>query len=271
MTRAILTIMAVVAAAALVLGCGNDPQPPAPVGTQPTPIQPGQAYPGTPPAQPGQAYPGQPAQPVPAPVPPAQPVQPGQPAPPAQPAQPGQPGQQGVPQIGDLLGALGQMAGQQPTQPGQQPAAVTHIPWQSLSQALPTATPGWTLSGEVQGESLNMMGISVSQAGCDLVKGNLKAEVQIIDTTMNPMIAMPFNMARSMQIDSSEQRVGPINFGVYPGTQKLDKRRNKTEIMVMVHNRVLVKLTVEGSPTEAEAQNLGRYVNYAMLATLVGG
>jgi hypothetical protein len=145
------------------------------------------------------------------------------------------------------------------------------IPWQSLANALPVNAPGWTMQEQVKGESANMMGISVSRAGCDLKQNNLDAEVEIVDTTMNPMIAMPFNMMRSVQIDSSEERQGPINFGIYPGTQKFEKKRARAEIMVMVHNRIMVTIRVKNATSEAEAVNLAQYVNYALLAQLVGG
>lgn len=127
------------------------------------------------------------------------------------------------------------------------------------------------MKGQVSGESANIMGISVSKASCDLTQNNLSADVEIVDTTMNPMIAMPFNIARSVQIDSSEERHGPINFGVYPGVQKFEKNRNSAEIIVMVHNRVMVTVRVKNATSEAEGVNLAQYVNYAMLAQLVGG
>ena len=127
------------------------------------------------------------------------------------------------------------------------------------------------MQGQVRGEGANIMGISVSKSSCKLRKGNLEAEVEIVDTTMNPLIAMPFNMARSVQIDSSEERHGPINFGIYPGTQKYEKRHGRAEIMVMVHNRIMVTVKVRRATSETEAVNLAQYVNYALLAKLVGG
>ncbi len=267
----LLIVLCMVAIATLVFACNSQPEQPAPLGYAQQPMQPGY------PPQPAQGYPQQPVQPgqvappvqpgqVAPPVQPGQvapPVQPGQVAPPVQPTQPMQPGQN---PLGGLLGAMGQAAGQQPAG-----GAVTHIPWQSLSQALPVSAPGWAMEGQVKGESANVMGISVSQASCKLKQGNLSAKVEIIDTSMNPMIAMPFNMARSVQIDSSEERMGPINFGTYPGTQKFEKGRKKAEVLVMVHNRVMVKVEVKNAASEAQAVELARYINFAHLAKLAGG
>ncbi len=284
----LLIALCAVAMATLLFACNSQPEQPAPPGYAQQPMQPGYppqpaqgypqqpAHPGqvAPPVHPGQVappvHPGQVAPPVhPGQVaPPAQQMQPVQTAPgqPVQPVQPVQPMQPGQNPLGGLLGAMGQAAGQQPAG-----GAVTHIPWQSLSQALPVSAPGWAMEGQVKGESANVMGISVSQASCRLKQGNLSAKVEIIDTSMNPMIAMPFNMARSVQIDSSEERMGPINFGTYPGTQRFEKRKNKAEVLVMVHNRVMVKVEVKNAASEAQAVELARYINFAHLVKLAGG
>ena len=145
------------------------------------------------------------------------------------------------------------------------------IPWQSLSQALPVSVPQWSMQGQVEGESANVMGFSVSRAGCRLVQAAKRAEVEIVDTTMNPMIAMPFNVARSVQIDSSKERRGPVDFGAYPGAQSFDKGSNKAEVIVMVHNRVMITVRVENAASEADATGLAAYVNFAHLAGLAGG
>ena len=196
-----------------------------------------------------------------------QPMQPVQPMQPAQPAAPA--GQQPNPLAG-LAGALGQAMGQAQGQPAGG-APMQMIPWQSLSQALPTAAPGWALKGEIEGESANMMGISVSTAKCKLASGGMEATIEVVDTSMNPMIAMPFNMMRGMQIDSSKERRGPVNFGTYPGTQSWTKASNKAEVMVMVHNRVMVTVKVTNAASEVPANQLASQVNYAHIAALIGG
>ncbi len=247
-----LLVTTTITGLALIFGCQSEPQNPYPQG------YPQQGYPGQAPGfqQPGQ----QPMQPM-QPVQPVQPVVPGQPAAPA--------GQQPNPLVG-LAGALGQAMGQAPGQAaGGAPAQM--IPWQSLSQALPTAALGWALKGEIEGESANMMGISVSTAKCKLAQGGMEATIEIVDTSMNPMIAMPFNMMRSMQIDSSKERRGPVNFGTYPGTQSWTKTNNNAEVMVMVHNRVMITVKVTNAASEAPANQLASQVNYAHIASLIGG
>jgi hypothetical protein len=162
--------------------------------------------------------------------------------------------------MGQMLGALGQAMAQ-----GQQAGAAA-IPWQSLAQALPLNAVGWTAQGQAKGESAQMMGISVSTARLQLTQGAMKGRVEIVDTSMNPMLAMPFNMARTMRIDSSEERMGPINFGTYPGTQVFRKTSGQAEVMVLVANRLLVTVTVDGASAEQPAVSLAQQVNYPLLA-----
>jgi hypothetical protein len=187
---------------------------------------------------------------------------PGQPV--QQPAQ-GQPAGQPQNPIGTVLNALGQAAGQTAPVPVQ-----NHIPWDSLSKALPVNAAGWTLDGQIEGESATMMGISVSESNCKLKQGAMTARIKILDTSMNPMLAMPFNIARSLRKDSSSERVGPINFGPYPGTQKFHKKNNKAEITVLVKNRLLVSVNVSNAANEAPAVALAQQVNYPVLEKLMG-
>lgn len=244
----VIVVVSILALSLVAAGCGKKEEPVAPTYPQ------GYQQPMYP-QQPGVAQPGQPVQPG-VPVQPAAPMQPAQPVQPVQPVQPANP-----------MNMLGQMMGAQPAQPG----GVATFPWQSLSQALPVSTPGWAMNGQVEGESANIMGMYVSKASCKLKQGNMNAEVEIVDTSMNPMIAMPFNMMRTVQIDSSKERVGPITYGVNPATQKFDKRRNEAQVIVMVSNRIMVTITVKNAPSEAVASGIGQYVNYAHLAKLVGG
>ncbi len=188
-----------------------------------------------------------------------------QPQPAAQP-QPQQPGQ-GNP-LGQMLGALGAMG--QAAQGQQQQAPVQTVPWQNLAQALPVSAPGWTAANQATGESVQAMGIMVSQTKTSLSQGSMRAEVEIIDTSMNPLVAMPFNMARTMKIDSSEERMGPINFGTYPGTQRFDKKSGSAEVMAMVNNRIMITVKVSGATSEAAAVGLAQYVNFNHLSALTG-
>lgn len=242
-----------------IIGCKSEPQNPYPQG-YPQQTYPQQGYP--------QALPGQQGQPMQQ----AQPMQQPQPLQQAQPAQQGQPAAQGDPMAG-LAGALGQAMGQAMGQaPAGQQGAVQMINWQSLGQALPTAAPGWALDGQVEGESANMFGISVSTARCNMKQGNMNAKVEIVDTSMNPMMAMPFNMARSVQVDSSTERRGPTTVGgTYPATQSWNKQTNEAEIMAMVHNRVMVTVKVTNAASEAPATQLANSINWAHIASLIGG
>lgn len=143
------------------------------------------------------------------------------------------------------------------------------IPWQTLSMALPTGAPGWTLSGQIKGENSHMMGIAVSTAGIELFSGNMKAKVDIVDTSMNPLVARPFNIARAVPVDSSKERVNALNLGGHPATQRLNKQSGGAQIVAMVGHRLLVTVDVENAGSEQPALALAQLVNFPLLAASI--
>ena len=171
-----------------------------------------------------------------------------------------------------LLGTLDQNPesgeGDESTSPSSVP---THIPWQSLLRAIPVKAPGWTIEGKPTGRIAQIMGVSVSQVNCALRQDKLTAEIQVIDTMMNPLIAMPFDMAHAVEIDSAKERISPITLGRQPATQKYHKRRQEAEVLIMVENRILVKIDVQGAANETPAVELGGSLDMALLSELAGG
>jgi hypothetical protein len=243
--RSILSIVVVLGvAAALGLAACNSEQPASPY-PQGLPQGYPQAYPQMPPAQQPQA---------------AVPVQPAAQAP-ANPLA-------GLAALGQ---AMGQMAPpQQAGQPVQAAAPAALVPWQSLSQALPTAAPGWAMQGQIEGSTANAMGIAVSTAKCDLTQGAMTADVEIVDNAMTAgLAAMTFTMVPT--IDSSEERSSRVNFGTYPGMQSFKKQSNRAEVTVIVSNRILITVKVNNAGSEAPALQLAQMVNYALLTSLIGG
>jgi len=232
----------------LFFSCKSEQPPPYPQQqVQPVPVQ--------------QPAPAQQMPPVPAPAAPV----PGQ-----QPAAPsGQP-QNPLAGLAALGQMIGQATGQQPGKPGK-PGQVTAkiIPWQSLSQALPTAAPGWSLQGQVEGESVNAMGINMAQASCKLKAGGMQAEVTIMDNPVTAMAGMAFAMTPT--VDSSTQRMSKTNINGNPGIQTYKKQKRSAEIQVFVSNRLLVTITVKNTDNEAYAIQLAQQINYAHLKSLIGG
>lgn len=148
---------------------------------------------------------------------------------------------------------------------------VTLIPWRSLSRALPVGGNGWTRQGEPEGSTSEVRGIPVPQASCQLGRGQLSAKVSILDTFMNPLLAMPFNMARTVEIDSVNERIGPTSILNHPATQKYKKGQQKAEVLIMVGSRILVKIQVHGAANETPAVELAKSLNLALLSEFAGG
>ena len=150
-------------------------------------------------------------------------------------------------------------------------ASVSHIPWPALARTLPPKAQGWMLEGDPQGNTNPLRGIPVPQATCRLKKGPLLADVRIIDTLMNPLVAMPYNLARAVQIDSSKERIGRTEINNQPAAQKYNKRHNEAEVLIMVGGRILVTVTVHGAANETPAMELAKSLNLTLLSKLVGG
>jgi hypothetical protein len=143
---------------------------------------------------------------------------------------------------------------------------VATIPWQTLAQALPQAIPGWTAEEQAKGQTAKMMGIDVSTASIALVALSMKARVDIVDTAMNPWIAMPFNLARAVLMDSATQRVGAVTLGGHPATERFDKPTNVAEVIAMVSDRIMVTVRVSGARSEQTALSVAQMINYPLLA-----
>jgi hypothetical protein len=209
-----------------------------------------------------QGYPqGYPQQQVPVP----NPAMPGSP----QPAQPQNP-MAGLAALGQAMGQMGGQpaAGGQVATPGAPAGAL--VPWAELGRALPLAAPGWVPQGQVEGETAAMLGIGVSTARCKLTQGSMQAEVDILDNAMAAgMAGMGFAMMPT--VDSSEQRVGRLDFGAYPGLLTFHKKESKAEVVVVVGNRLMVTVKVTGTASELPATQLAQLVNYQYLASLIGG
>ena len=137
------------------------------------------------------------------------------------------------------LAALGQAMGQPAAQPaGRAAAPAAIVPWQSLAQALPTAAPGRAMQGQIEGSTVNAMG---------------------------------FAMIGNMSADTSESRSSRVNFGAYPGMQNFQKTSNSADVTVVVGNRIIATVKVSNAGSEAPALQLAQMINYALLASLIGG
>jgi hypothetical protein len=187
-------------------------------------------------------------------------------------AQPtGQPAANPLAGLAALGQAMGGMAGQPAGQPVQAAAPTALVPWQSLAQALPTAA-GWTMQGQVEGESVNVMGIAASTTRCDLAQGAMTAHVEIVDNAMAAsMAAMGFSMLGNMSSDTNEGRTSRVNFGTYPGMQNFQKQSNSADVTIVVGNRIMVTVKVQNAGSETPALQLAQAINFAHLASLIGG
>jgi len=146
-----------------------------------------------------------------------------------------------------------------------------HLSWHSLADALPSKTKDWKIQGDPLGDNSPIRGIPAPRAKCQLSRGSLTAEIEILDTMMNPLLSMPYNLARAVQVDSAKERIAQTRMLSHPATKKYNKQKHKAEILIMVGGRILVTVTVHGAANENPAMELAKSLNLNLLSKLAGG
>lgn len=100
----------------------------------------------------------------------------------------------------------------------------------------------WKVSEKPKGKTLKSP-VQVSEAEVEFRSGDdKKIEIKIVDGLGS---MLPFmNLARSMEMESSEEYVKPIEVQGFKGTEKFEYKDKKGEIILPVANRFMV--TIEG-------------------------
>lgn len=131
---------------------------------------------------------------------------------------------------------------------GQSPAPTT-IPHETLKPFLPTL-PGWT-RGEISGETTNAMGISISRVEANYEKGSANMSYEIMDSSLNPTITMPFQMAAKMGMveQTGDGYTKGVMFSGFPAIETWSPSSKSGELGLLVGGRFLVK--VNGNSVES--------------------
>jgi hypothetical protein len=125
---------------------------------------------------------------------------------------------------------------------GQSPAPTT-VPHETLKPFLPTL-PGWT-RGEISGETTNAMGISISRVEANYEKGAANLSFEIMDSSLNQSITMPFQMAAKMGIveQTADGSTKGLMFSGFPAIETWSPSSKNGELGVLVGGRFLVKVS----------------------------
>ena len=230
----------------LLAGCGQS----APPGGTAVPGMPG-APAGLPPGVPGTAVPGMPAVP-------------GIPGIPGIPGMPGVP--PGAPNPFALLGQLGQMA--QGMQGMTAAGAVPLVNWRELANAIPASVQGFEADGDLDGSTGALGGLGGSQARRRFRAGERRLSFEVVDTSFNQILMMPFTMARGMVVDSSTEMQRANDVGGQPGFVRLRYSDHEAEQTVLSQGRFIVTIKLEPAQTPDEVGAFAGLVNYPLLGQL---
>jgi hypothetical protein len=149
-----------------------------------------------------------------------------------------------------------------------QTAAPRTVSHETLKTFLP-ALPGWT-RGEIQGETSNDMGISISRVQVNYDKGEANLSYEIMDSSLNAAITAPFLMAAKAGM--TEQTADGYTRGLmvsgFPAIETWTPAAKNGELGLLVGGRYLVKVTGNSVPDIDTIRNAVAAVDLKRLATL---
>jgi len=105
---------------------------------------------------------------------------------------------------------------------------------------------GWTAEGDVEGSSVSMLGMKVSQVERDYSQENRTLNIMIIDGIASSMVTAGIRMAMNFEVDSSDEYVKKIEIKGFPGVEKYTYADKDAEVMLLLNDRFLVQLEGEG-------------------------
>jgi len=160
---------------------------------------------------------------------------------------------------------------------GPQPEAVSGakkpgglVPWAELARALPPAGQGWVPQGQAEGETLREAFPPSSTARIRLAQGAMLASVEISDNRL----AADFAAKRLAKLPD---RTGPatsfsrVTVRERAGLCTFHGDEKRAEVLMVVDDRLVVKIDVRNTPNDGPAFQLAHQVDYKLLQWLIGG
>lgn len=202
----------------------------------------------------------QPAAPA-APAPAAPAAAPEAPPPPAAPANPAEAAQQAMQQAMGAMQAMNQAAAASNQQLG------PPVNWRKLAPFVPDKVGDFEAVGELKGATRTMGAASHTEVERRYQAGDKRLSVEIIDTSLVPMMRTPFAMAAMVQEDSSEGYRKGVKVAGQQGLAEWDSKRKESELRILAGGRFLV--TIELDKAEAgDAEKLAKELDLKTLSAL---
>ena len=132
-----------------------------------------------------------------------------------------------------LIFAVGIMAlAQTPVEP---------IHWSKLMPFL-ADLGGWEAEGDAEGQTTNMMGMSVTVVERSYTNENRSLKITITDSGYVQMVLAGIKMMMQFEVDSSEEYIKKVTVDGFPGVEKYNYDDKDAELILILEDRFLVLL-----------------------------
>ena len=203
-----------------------------------------------------------PAAPAPAPlVAPEAPEAPAAPQPPPAAANPMMETQKAMEQAMGAMQAMNQMAAANNRQMGRP------VNWRKLAPFLPAKVGDFEAVGELDGATRKMGAASHTEVKRRYKAGEKRLSLEIIDTSLVPVMRTPFAVAAMVQEDSTTGYRKGVKVAGHQALAEWDSKRKQSEIRVLAGGRFLVTLEIDDAEV-GDAEKLAEKLDLKALSAL---
>lgn len=132
------------------------------------------------------------------------------------------------------------------------------VSYKTLQEHLPSSISGFTASGDPDGQSMSMNGMSYSMASQEYENGSKSLRITIMDYhgagSLYNAAAMAWTM--NMEFEDDDQKVSGFKEGDFHGLVSVQKKRTEVNITTGFRERYYVQVEIEGSDDEAMARKI---------------
>ncbi|HYN05840.1 MAG TPA: hypothetical protein VES67_00480 [Vicinamibacterales bacterium] len=167
----------------------------------------------------------------------------------------------------NVSAASGQTAAARDAVSGQS-SNVKTVPHETLRGFLPEL-PGWK-RGEINGETSNEMGISISRVQADYDKGEMTLSFEIMDSSLNQMLTSAFLMAAKTGVveQTSVGYTKGTTVAGFPAVESWTPAAKNGELGLLVGGRYLVKVSGSTVPDVETIRKAVEAIDLKKLAAL---
>ncbi len=140
------------------------------------------------------------------------------------------------------------------------------VNWRKLEPFLPDELGDFSSDKELKGKTATMGDMKATTVKRRYKAGKRSLKVEIIDTSMAPMLRAGFAMMKAYSEDSTEGVKKAIKVAGNPAMLDWRKKRSRGELNVLVAGRFMIKLTLRPCEKPEEVVAVAKKIDMAKLA-----